>query len=133
MSLQQSREQITQRLLNAISNPHVDCIGHPTARLIGKRDPVKVDMDAIMHAALQSGTALEINSNPERLDLDSQYARLAMDRGVLLAINTDAHSTLMMDYLPYGIITARRGWVTPDRVINTWSYERFIQWVQARG
>jgi DNA polymerase (family 10) len=133
ISLQQNREQITHRLLTAIANPHVDCIGHPTARLIGKRDPVQVDMDAVIHAAAKHGTALEINSNPERLDLDGQYARLAMERDVLLAINTDAHSAAMMDYLPYGIITARRGWVTADRVINTWTVERFLEWVRARG
>jgi len=133
ISLNQDREKTTQRLLNAIRNPHVDCIGHPSARLIGRRDPVKLDIDAVIEAALEHNTALEINANPQRLDLDAEYARMAVQKGVLLSINTDAHSANGMDLRSYGIMTARRGWVTAENVINTWSYERFIEWVTHRG
>jgi DNA polymerase (family 10) len=133
MSLRQDKEQITRRLLNAIHNPHVDCIGHMTGRLLGKRDPAQVDMDVVMDAASKLGTALEINANPERLDLDSQYIRLAVQKRILLAINTDAHSAGGMDFLRYGILTARRGWAEAKNVINTWPYEKFMVWVQNRG
>lgn len=129
ISLKQDKETTTMRLLNAIKNPYVRCIGHPTARLISRRDPVKVDMDAVIAAAAEYNTALEINANPERLDLDGQYARLAIEKGVLISINTDAHSEAMMDLLDYGIMTARRGWVTAEQVINTWDYEKFSQWL----
>jgi DNA polymerase (family X) len=133
ISLQQDRDKITQRLLNAIQNPHVDCIGHLTARLISRRDPVQVDMDAVMDAALKHGVALEINANPERLDLDSQYVRLAVQKGLLLSINTDAHSASMMDARIFGVMTARRGWAEAKHVINTWSYEKFYEWANYRG
>lgn len=131
-SLRQDREQITKRLLNAIQNPHVDCIGHPTGRLIGKREPAQVDMDAVIAAAAKHNTALEINANPARLDLDAEYARMAMERGALLSINTDAHSASGMDMRDYGVLTARRGWVTATQVINTWSHEQLMQWLNGR-
>jgi DNA polymerase (family X) len=133
IGLNHPRDQYTARLLNAIKNPYVDCIGHPTGRLLGRRDPAQVDMDAVIAAAVQTGTALEINSNPERLDLDSLYVKLAMDKGALLSINTDAHDAWMLDHIEYGVMTARRGWVTPERVINTWSYEKFREWLDKRG
>lgn len=133
ISLRQEREQITKRLLNAIKNPHVDCIGHPTARLLSRRESSDVDMNAVIDAAVQYGTALEINANPERLDLDAQYIRLAVQKGALLSINTDAHSASMMDTRHYGILTARRGWAEAKHVINTWPYEKFIEWVRSRG
>ncbi len=133
VSLNQPREQITKRLLTAIRNPHVDLIGHPRAQYIPDREPVDVDMDAIFEAAAQTGIALEINANPRRLDLEAQYARRAVEMGIPLAINTDAHSPDMMDMLPYGIMTARRGWVEPKHVINTWPAEAFIHWLRKRG
>jgi DNA polymerase (family X) len=133
ISLRQEREQITNRLLNAIRNPHVDMIGHPTARLLSRREASDVDMNAVIDAAIQHGTALEINANPERLDLDAQYVRLAVQKGALLSINTDAHSASMMDTRHFGVMTARRGWAEAQHVINTWSYEKFIEWVRNRG
>ncbi len=133
VSLRQERAQITQRVLNAIRNPHVDLIGHPHAQYIPDREPADLDMEAIFEAARQHGTALEINSNPRRLDLEAQYARRAVELGIPLSINTDAHSPEHMDLLPYGILTARRGWVTAESVINTWPLERFLNWVQNRG
>lgn len=133
VSLRQEREQITRRLLNAIQNPHVDLIGHPRGQMIPTREPVDADMDAVFAAAKESGIALEINANPARLDLEAQYARRAMELGILLSINTDAHSASDMDLMHYGIRTARRGWVEAASVINTWPLERFVEWIQRRG
>ncbi len=133
MSLRQPREQITQRVLNAISNPHVDLIGHPRGQLIPDREPADLDMDAVFEAAKQHGTALEINANPRRLDLEAQYARRAVELGIYISINTDAHSAANMDLLSYGVTTARRGWVEAKSVLNTWPVERFIEWTQSRG
>ncbi|NWF67755.1 MAG: DNA polymerase/3'-5' exonuclease PolX [Chloroflexi bacterium] len=133
VSLRQERAQITQRLLNAIHNPHVDLIGHPRGQYIPDREPVDADMDAVFAAAQKSGIALEINANPRRLDLEAPYARRAFELGIPLAINTDAHAPDQFDLLPFGILTARRGWVTAAAVINTWPLERFLAWVQSRG
>ncbi len=132
-SLRQDRAQITRRLLNAISSPHVDLIGHPRAQYIPDREPVDVDMDAVFAAAAQHGTALEINANPRRLDLEAQYARRAVALGILLAIDTDAHSADQMDLLHFGVTTARRGWVEAASVLNTWPVERFTAWLASRG
>lgn len=132
-SLTQERSVITRRLLNAIENPHVDLIGHPRGQLIEQREPADLDMDVVFEAALKHGTALEINANPMRLDLEAQYARRAVDMGVLLSINTDAHSAEQMDLLHFGVLTARRGWVEAGSVINTWPVERFVEWVSSRG
>lgn len=132
-SLRQERSQITQRLLNAIQNPHVDLIGHPRGQLIPNREPADLDMDAVFEAARQYGTALEINANPHRLDLEAQYARRAVELGIPLAINTDAHRTSELDLMYYGVLTARRGWVEAKSALNTWPVKRFLQWVQSRG
>lgn len=132
-SLRQPREQITERLLNAIRNPHVDLIGHPRGQLIPEREPADLDMDAVFEAARQHGTALEINANPRRLDLEAQYARRAVELEIPICIDTDAHAADQMDLLYFGILTARRGWVTAESVINTWPVERFIAWTQNRG
>ncbi len=131
--LRQERSVVTERLLNAIRNPHVDLIGHPRGQLIPDRDPADLDMDQVFKAALEHGTALEINANPHRLDLEAQYARRAVQMGIPLSINTDAHSAENMDLLKFGVLTARRGWVTAECVINTWSLERFTEWISNRG
>ncbi|MBC6935087.1 MAG: DNA polymerase/3'-5' exonuclease PolX [Chloroflexi bacterium] len=131
--LRQERSQITQRVLNAIHNPHVDLIGHPRGQYIPDREPADLDMDAVFEAARQHGTALEINANPRRLDLEAAYARRAVELGIPLAINTDAHSAEDMDLLYFGVLTARRGWVQAENVLNTWPPERFLNWVQSRG
>ncbi len=117
--MRQERAVITRRLLNAIENPHVDLIGHPRGQLIEQREPADLDMDAVFEAALKHGTALEINANPARLDLEAQYARRAVEMGIPLSINTDAHRAEEMDLLNFGILTARRGWVEAHNVINT--------------
>lgn len=133
VSLQQPREQITQRLLNAIQNPHVDMIGHPSGRQIPTREPADADWDAVLKAAAGTNTILEINANPIRLDLKPELARLAKDMGVLLAINTDAHNINQLDLMDFGVTNARRGWVEAKHVVNTWSFEKFRNWVQNRG
>ncbi len=131
-ALGQPREQITQRLLNAIRNPHVDMIGHPTGRLLPDRAGADLDMDAIITAAAETGTILEINANPARLDLNDIHARMAIEKGVKLAINTDAHRAAELDLLPYGVATAQRGWVTAADVVNTWPIDTLIDYVSRR-
>jgi DNA polymerase (family 10) len=132
-SLRQPREQVTQRLLNAINNPHVDVIGHPTGRLLPDREGADLDMDAVFAAAAEMGTALEINAHPSRLDLDDVYSRRAIEVGIPLSINTDAHAPDQLDLVHFGVATARRGWVTPGNVINTWETERLLAWLESRG
>lgn len=130
--LRQPREKVTQRTLNAIRNPHVDVIGHPTGRLIPNREPADLDMDAVLAAAAEHGVALEINAHPSRLDLDDIYARRAIEMGIYLSINTDAHSANELDLLHFGVATARRGWVTAENVINAWETDRLLAWLRGR-
>ncbi len=132
-SLRQPREKVTQRVLNAIRNPHVDIIGHPTGRLIPDREGADLDMDAVLNAAAESGVALEINAHPSRLDLDDVYARRAKEMGIPLSINTDAHSEADFDMLFYGVATARRAWLTKEDVINCWPAEKLLKWLKSRG
>ena len=133
VSLRQPREQVNQRLLNAIQNPHVDVIGHPTGRLIPDREGADLDMEAVFAAAVQSGVAMEISARPERLDLNDIHARQAIEMGILLSINTDAHSPGELDLMHFGVATARRGWVEAKHVINTWEPERLLGWLRSRG
>jgi DNA polymerase (family 10) len=132
-SLRQPREKVTERTLNAIHNPHVDVIGHPTGRMIPNREPADLDMDAILTAAAEYNTALEINAHPSRLDLDDVYSRRAIGMGIRISINTDAHSDTDFDLLHFGVATARRGWVTAEDVINTWDDERLVKWLRDRA
>jgi len=132
-SLRQPREKVTQRTINAVRNPHVDIIGHPTGRLIPEREPADLDMDAVLAAAAESGVALEINAHPARLDLDDVYARRAKEMGIPISINTDAHSEADLDMLHFGVATARRAWLTAEDVINTWPTERLLDWLKKRG
>lgn len=131
-SLRQPREQITARLINAIRNPYVTIIGHPHGQMIPDREPADLDMDAIFEAAKQHDVALEINANPRRLDLDDTHARRAVQLGVKLVISTDAHRPDELELMHFGVATARRGWVSPANVINTWPLERLLEWVKAR-
>jgi DNA polymerase (family 10) len=120
----QSRAEMTRRFVAACENPYVHIIGHPTARRIGRRASVDVDFGELFRACARTGTALEINSSPERLDLPSEHIRAARDAGVKFAISTDAHATGHLGNLPFGVGTAQRGWLTADDVINTWPLER---------
>ena len=121
---EQSRAEMTRRFVVACENPHVNVIGHPTTRRIGKRPPVEVDFGELFRACARTGTALEINASPQRLDLPSDHIRAARDAGVTFAIDSDAHSVSDLGNMPYGTGTAQRGWLTPDDVINTWPLDR---------
>ena len=109
----------TERILGTMDNPHVDCIGHLTGRRILKRDGATVDVERIVERAVQTGTALEINSQPDRLDLRDTHARLAGEAGVRIPVTTDAHSTSALGYAVFGVGLARRAWLTKEQVLNT--------------
>jgi DNA polymerase (family 10) len=131
-SLRQNRQKITSRLIKAIENPYVDLIAHPTGRMIPDREGADLDMDAVLEAALEHGVVLEINAHPARLDLNDIYARRAADMGIRLSINTDAHSESDLDLLHFGVATARRGWISPEVVVNTWDTKRLTSWLESR-
>jgi len=117
--LRQEREKITQRVLNAVRNPHVDIIGHLSGRILGHREPSEVDIPEVLREAAKTGTIIEINSIPDRLDLEDIYVRRAVGLGVRLAINSDAHSVGGLDMMRFGIATARRGWAEAKDIVNT--------------
>lgn len=121
------KAEMTRRFVTACENPRVNVIGHPLTRKIGRRPPVDVDLGELFAACARTGTALEVNSSPARLDLPSDHIRAARDAGVKFAIDTDAHSVADLDNLPYGIGTAQRGWLTCDDVINTWPLDRLLE------
>ena len=119
----QPRAEMTRRFIVACENPRVNVIGHPTTRRMGRRPPVDVDFGELFRACARTGTALEVNASPQRLDLPSDHIRAARDAGVKFAIDSDAHSVSDLGNMPYGVGTAQRGWLTPDDVINTWPLE----------
>ncbi|MGR6969420.1 DNA polymerase/3'-5' exonuclease PolX [Streptomyces cynarae] len=127
------RKAMTRRLVRACENPHVNIIGHPTTRLIGKRLGVDADWDEVFAACARTGTALEINAQPDRLDLCDEDILRARQHGVKFAVNTDAHSVLHLAHLRYGVGTAQRGWLTPDDVINTWPLRRLRRFLARDG
>jgi DNA polymerase (family 10) len=131
-SLRQDRAQITQRVMNALQNAYIDVIGHPSGRILGQREASDVDLDAVIEAAAESGTALEANSIPNRLDLDDIHIRRALEMGVKVAIDSDAHHPDGLDSLVYGLATARRGWASASGVLNTMSLDEILAWRQAR-
>lgn len=116
--LRQDRRRITDRCLKAVHNPFVDILGHPTGRLLGRRSPSEIDLEKILSACADTGTVVEINANPERLDLSAEHARLASGLGCSLVINSDAHSIGQLDLLRYGVHTARRAWLRPQDILN---------------
>ncbi|MGB8386902.1 DNA polymerase/3'-5' exonuclease PolX [Mycobacterium sp.] len=120
----QTREEMTRRLLTAIGHPYVNIIGHPTTRVLARRPPIDFDVDAVFAAAARTHTALEINAFPDRLDLSDELVRRAREHGVVFAIDTDAHAVPHLDYIRYGVAVAQRGWVSADEVINTWPLDR---------
>ncbi len=119
--LRQDEEKMTQRLIAAMRNPHVDIIGHPTGRLLGQREGVAMDFEAVVREAAETGTMLEINAQPNRLDLDGELARRAIGEGVMLALGSDAHHADGLGVMRFGVVTARRGWAEPANVANTLS------------
>jgi DNA polymerase (family 10) len=116
----QSKEDMTRRFIRAMEHPNVNIIGHPTTRQIDRRPPVDVDLDAVFAAAARTGTAMEVNSYPDRLDLKDDHIRLALGHGVKFAVDTDSHAVPHLAGMRYGVGQAQRGWLTPGDVINTW-------------
>jgi DNA polymerase (family 10) len=123
----QEPARMTERLMRAIENPHTSLIGHPTGRLLLRRDAYSFDMDAVLKAAAQHKVAMELNSYPDRLDLSDRHLRMAKERGVKIVINTDSHHTSHMDKIRFGILQARRGWLTREDVLNTLPVEKFAK------
>jgi DNA polymerase (family 10) len=116
----QEKDAMTRRIIRAMENPCVHVIGHPTARLIGKRRPVEFDFDEVFKVAARTGTAMEINAFPDRLDLKDEHILWARRHGVKFAVNTDSHAPVHLPLMRYGVATAQRGWLTKDDVLNTW-------------
>jgi len=127
-----SREQVTTRVLKAMDNPYLHCIGHPTGRLIGEREPMDIDMQAVIKHAAETHTAMEVSSNQYRLDLKDVHCKMAIQTGVKLVINTDAHRLHQLDYMPFGVATAGRGWATKADVLNTWPLAKLKTWLAAK-
>ena len=123
--LQQDEPDTTRRLIRAIEHPSVDILGHPTARWLLRRDAARLTLEKVIDAAVANGVALEINSQPHRLDLCDSHARLARDRGAKLAINSDAHDVASLGYTRWGVLTARRAWLAKEDVLNTLPLEQF--------
>ncbi len=126
----QPRSEMTRRFITACENPHVNVIGHPLTRKIGRRPPVDVDLAELYRACERTGTALEVNAHPARLDLPSAHIKAARDAGVRFAIDSDAHSLRDLSYLQYGVATAQRGWLRPDDVITTWPLARLTEFLR---
>jgi DNA polymerase (family 10) len=124
------RKEMTRRFIVACENPRVNVIGHPLTRKIGRRPPVEVDLPELFRVCARTGTALEVNSHPARLDLPSAHIRAARDAGVKFAVDTDAHSVRDLGYLQYGVATAQRGWLTAEDVITTWPLARLTEFLR---
>ena len=123
-SFSQSQDVIMDRLKTALKNHHVDIIAHPTGRIIGKRKGYDVDIDLLIQLAKETDTALELNANPQRLDLSAEHIRKAQQAGVKIVINTDAHNIDMLEDMVIGVSTAKKGWIEQDTVINTWDIDQ---------
>ncbi|MGE0407416.1 MAG: DNA polymerase/3'-5' exonuclease PolX [Candidatus Korobacteraceae bacterium] len=129
----QEPQQMTERLLRVIGNSHVSIIGHPTGRILLRRDAYPYDMDAVLAAAARRRVAMELNAYPDRLDLSDFHLHMAKERGVRIVINTDAHHTSHMEKMKYGIMQARRAWLTPENVLNTLPVEEFARAMKKEG
>ncbi len=125
----QDREQLTRRIVKAMQNPHVKVIGHPTGRLIGQRPPYELDLRAVMREARDTGTALELNAFPERLDLGDEKLMEARKLGIKISLGTDAHRPEHLDFMLYGVATARRGWLGKGDVLNTMDTVELLEWL----
>src|SRR5699024_10283527 len=113
-------------------NPYVNVIAHPTGRLIGRRKGYEVNIEKLFKRAKETNTVLEINANPNRFDLSSDFAKQAQEMEVLLSINTDAHSYKMFDHMKYGVSVAKKGWIQKENVINTWPLDKLKNFLQAK-
>ena len=129
----QSSRQLTGRLISAMKNPYVSVIAHPTGRLIGERDAYEVDMGEVLRIAKETGTALEINASPFRLDLNDTDARKAGEMGVPVVISTDTHVTDQFKFMSYGVSIARRGWLEKGDVLNTLGVDKLLKRLKPHG
>src|SRR6185369_2482452 len=120
-----SPEDMTKRLLKALDNPHVSLLGHPTGRILLRRDAYGFDMDAVLQAAARNKVAMELNAYPDRLDLCDRHLRMAKQHGVKIVINTDSHHTSHMEKIRFGVLQARRAWLTANDVLNTLPIDQF--------
>ncbi len=127
---QQEEKQITQRIVSALKHPLVHAISHPTGRIIGEREPYAVNMDEVLRTAKEYGKALEINAYYKRLDLNDIYVKACIEMGIPLIIGTDAHMIDQMEYLKFGLFVARRGWCEKKNLLNTLTYEEFMEWLK---
>lgn len=126
----QTRAELTRRVVRAMENPYVNVIGHPTARLIGRRPAIDLDLEEVFRAAARTGTALEINAFPDRLDLKDEHVLWARRHGVRFSVDTDSHATTHLDAMKFGVATAQRGWLTKDEVINAWPLEKLRRFLR---
>ena len=131
-SLKQEPNIITRRVLAAIESGYLTILGHPTSRVIGRREPTLVDIDQVIDAAAYHGVALEVNAYPDRLDLSDENVKKAMDAGAVIAIDTDSHSIAELDFIEFGVANARRGWAPRERVLNCMAYEQLLQFLEKR-
>ncbi|SRR5579884_110983 len=131
-AMNQPREQMTERMLRAISNPYVTTLNHPRGRLLRRREAYEVDLERVIEAAAQRGVALEVNAQPERMDLDGFWARRAIQAGARLTISTDSHAPGQLDFMPLGVASARRGWATRRDVLNTLPLDELLDFLGAR-
>jgi len=131
-AMNQSEGKMTQRVLSAIEDPDVDIIAHPTCRLIGEREPIAIDLEAIFRAVVKNNKVLEINAMPDRLDLNDIHAFRARDIGVKLAIETDAHSVAHLSFMKFGVGVARRAWCEPGHILNTLPLEQVLAFLSKR-
>jgi DNA polymerase (family 10) len=127
--MDQDGPTMTRRVLRAVTSGHVDILGHPTGRLLNRREPYDLDVEAVLEAALEHDVAVEINAHPRRLDLNDHYVRRARELGVRVVVNTDAHSVQGLDVLRYGLDQARRGWLEPGNVLNCGDAAEIEQWL----
>jgi DNA polymerase (family 10) len=131
--LRHDPERVTARVFDACRNPHVDIIAHPTGQILNSREPSGLDVEALIETARETGTALEINASPERLDLNEVYTRRAVESNVLLSVDTDSHHPDGFANIEYGITVARRGWAEASNILTTWPLERVLAWLARRG
>ncbi|MCZ7671985.1 MAG: PHP domain-containing protein [Chloroflexi bacterium] len=129
-SLSQTQAQITERMLQAIHNPHVDMIAHPTGRLLPDRPGADLDIELVLKTAVATQTILEINANPQRLDLRDVHVRRAVELGAILAINTDAHHPTHFQFRHFGVAVGQRGWLPKEQVVNSWPLAQFLTFIK---
>ncbi len=130
--MDQDRDTMTRRIIRAVSHPHVDILGHGTGRLLGRREPYAVDVEAVLQACAEHDVAVEINAHPRRLDLNDRQVFRARELGVRVVIDTDAHEVRGLDVLRYGVDQARRGWLEPEHVLNTRPVDEVTAWLARR-